>query len=287
MMSKALVLLIGIVASTAATPFFWAGEAIAQQTTYAMCETANYTVRVYRANGSTLMRAYERQQNVVWINQTPVSTETIPQGTVYSNTRGKQTLKVLVNGNTNSCTIQVGTRSPQQGRLLAYQPNPDATLAQVRQLYPTQVAEIESKCLLPGTLSVLPSQNLGQPQRASFNCWSPPETNGSRSGQGLGMLPLAANDPTFVKPTTCATSDSQCQANLSLMRSHYPLQLQQAEFACAMRNGTLFFVPGQQAIDLRCGYFATNLYDENEDGGGYLESPTGVDISVGTVPLPR
>ncbi|WOD37027.1 hypothetical protein [Nodosilinea sp. E11] len=259
---------------------------MAQETTFALCEAANYTVRVYSSSGQTLMRAYDRQQNVVWMNQTPVSTETIPQGTVYTNTRGEQTVKLLVNSTTDNCTIQVGTRSPQTGQLLSYSPSPEATLAQVRQLYPEQVAKLEADCRPPETLIAQPYQNSGQPQRASFLCWSPTEANGSRSGQWLGTLPLTANDPTFAKPMTCSAGDSQCQANLSLIQARYPQQLQQAEFACAMKNGTLFFASAPQAIDMRCGYFATSLYDENGDGQGYLEQPTGVDISVGTVPLP-
>jgi hypothetical protein len=262
------------------------GKAIAQETTYVLCESGNYTVRVYNSNGQTLMRAYDRQQNVVWMNQTPVRTETISQGTVYSNTRGEQTVKVLVNGTMDTCTIQVGTRSPQQGRLLSSQPTPISTLDQVRQLYPTQVAELQAQCQPPNTLSVVPSVMPGRPQRANFNCWSQPEASGAVSGQWLGTLPLTANDPTFAKPMTCSAGDTQCQPRLSLMQSRYPQQLQQAEFSCAMRNGTLFFAEKLQALDIRCGYSATSLYDENGDGVGYLEQPTSVDISVGTVPLP-
>jgi hypothetical protein len=97
-------------------------------------------------------------------------------------------------------------------------------------------------------------------------------------------LPVSENDSTFAKPASCSVGDQECQTNLALVQARYPQELQQAEFACAMKNGSIFFATLPHEIDIRCSFFATNLYDEKGDGKDYLEQPTSVDISVIKVP---
>lgn len=89
---------------------------IAQETTLAFCEAPSQTIRIYQTEGQTYLRAYDRQDRIVWMN-TPASTETNPEGTLYKNLRGEQTVTLFAYTNGTDCSIQIGNSSPQSGRL--------------------------------------------------------------------------------------------------------------------------------------------------------------------------
>ncbi len=263
-----------------------AAQTTASETTLALCETPDQAIRIYRTNGETLMRAYDRQDGIIWMNRTPVSAETLPQGTRYTNQFGEQTVTTFVSANGSDCTLQLGSKAPAAGTLLQIGPaTSDQTLNQVRQLYPDQVAQLEAECPPASTLDVTAFQNQGQPPRANFICWSAPNPQGERTGQGLGNLPLTENDPTFIQSFTCPTGDPACESQLEALQTRYPEQLEAAELACSIKRGSLFFAAAGDATDLRCGFFATTLWDLNGDGTPDYEDAVSVDISVGQVPL--
>ncbi|WOD37026.1 hypothetical protein [Nodosilinea sp. E11] len=103
----------------------------------------------------------------------------------------------------------------------------------------------------------------------------------------MGNLPLTENDPIFIKPFTCPAGDQACEAQLGLLKDRFAPRLEQAELACSIKNGTLFFAPAEQGIDICCGYSATTLWDSNGDGNADYEDPVDMDVSVGTLPLLR
>lgn len=93
-------------------------QATAPETTLALCETPGQTIRIYRTDGETLMRAYNRQDRVVWMNRTPVKAATLSEGTLYTNQLGEQTVATLVNANGSDCSVQLGSNAPEAGTLL-------------------------------------------------------------------------------------------------------------------------------------------------------------------------
>jgi len=279
-----------LVASSATSLVVHRSSATAQttapETTLALCETPDQTIRIYQANGETLMRAYDRGDNIVWMNRTPVSAETSPEGTRYTNLFGEQTVVTQVNPGSNTCTIQLGNTAPTAGTLSqAEMAASGQLLEQARQLYPDAVAELEAECHAPSTLSVQSFQNQGQPPRVQFTCWSAPDSDGERTGRWLGNLPLTENDPDFLSPFTCSAGDTACQTQLELVQTRDPETLAAAELACSMKNGSLFFGPASDKIDLRCGYMATSHWDTNGDGDPEYSDQVSVDESVGQVAL--
>jgi hypothetical protein len=84
---------------------------------------------------------------------------------------------------------------------------------------------------------------------------------------------------------TCDRDDETCNEFLPQLRSNYPAEFHQAEFQCAMKNGSLFFSVEETEVELRCGFMATTVWDENSDGEIDYEDPVSVDISVGRFPL--
>jgi hypothetical protein len=84
---------------------------------------------------------------------------------------------------------------------------------------------------------------------------------------------------------TCSSGDHRCAQTLAQVKAQFPKPLQQAEFQCATKNGTLFFVDPEAAApsraELRCGFFETRLFAAAaERTQNALESFTGVDIPV-------
>lgn len=260
-------------------------QTTAAETTLALCETPSHAIRIYRTDSETLMRAFNRQDGIVWMNHTPVSTETLSEGTRYINQLGEQTVTTLAKANGSDCTVQLGSNAPEAGTLLSNGPaTADQILNQVRQIYPEPVAQLQAECPPTSTLDVKSFQNEGQPPRANFICWGAPNHEGERTGQWLGTLPLTEADPTFINPFTCAAGDPTCVARLGTLQTRHPEQLEAAELACSMKRGTLFFATTGDAPDLRCGFFATTLWDTNGDGTPNHEDAVGVDMSVGQVP---
>ncbi len=162
--------------------------------------------------------------------------------------------------------------------------SPEATqavLTQVQQLFPEQVFALQAECPSPNTLNVDASSD---PTRASFICWSAPASDGSRTGEALGTLPLSENDTTFVEPLSCVAGDRTCEAYSPTLRSRYTEQLQQAEFQCAVKGGHLFLTESAATVNVRCGFVATTLWDNNGDGRADNQDPVSVDILIGTFP---
>ena len=66
------------------------------------------------------MRAYDRQDGVVWMNRTPVSAASLPEGTRYTNQFGEQTVTTTVNANGSGLyrSARKGNNAPAAGTLL-------------------------------------------------------------------------------------------------------------------------------------------------------------------------
>jgi len=256
------------------------------ETVLALCETPNQTIRIYQGNGETLMRAYDRQNNIVWLDRTPVSIERSAEGTRYSNLMGEQTVTTLVNTAIGNCSVQLGNNAPEAGALLQTgQADSGQLLAEARQRYPDAVASLVDECQSPSMVMVDSFQNRGEPPRARFVCWSAPDADGERTGQWLGNLPLVEDDPAFVTPFSCPVGDPACEAQLAVLQTDYPDTLASAEFACAIKNGDLFFASAGDVTDIRCGHFATTYWDTNDDGDPEHSDAVSVDESVGKFPM--
>lgn len=151
----------------------------------------------------------------------------------------------------------------------------------MRQAYPTQLAQIETECRKQkGFLSWQVFHNQGQPKRVSFTCWDKPKGKESRQGSWLGTLPLSKKDTSFVQPWVCDQADFDCASILPRLKKKDIAKVKLAEFECAMRNGTLIIAKEQKKVDVRCGFFATSLIDDNGDGEVDNEDQVSVDISV-------
>lgn len=108
---------IGIISLLTDTTFRGTKSVIAQETTLALCDTPSQSIRIYQTEGQLYMRAYDRQDRIVWINHTPVSADVNPEGILYKNLRGEQSATLFASTNGTDCSIQIGSRSPQPGRL--------------------------------------------------------------------------------------------------------------------------------------------------------------------------
>ena len=176
-----------------------------------------------------------------------------------------------------------GAATPQAEPPGAIAPAP---LEQVRSLYPAAFTTIAADCLAPATLSVATYQHSDGRNYASLYCWDPPAA-GARQGQWLGHLPLQEGDTPFVTPWRCPQGDQTCAALWPQLLERYPSAIAQAEFYCAVKNGTLFLAARPAAVDLRCGFFATTVWDDNGDGQVDYEDPVSVDVSATLLPWPQ
>jgi hypothetical protein len=151
-------------------------------------------------------------------------------------------------------------------------------------MYPLIVADLQRQCAAPKTLSAQAFTTSTGTETVGFICWSETTEAGYRTGQWLGRLPLSPV-AAFGAPLTCKEGDEQCDRWLPILQTQYPSALEQAQFYCAMRNGALFTQFSEDAVTVRCGFFATTLYDENGDDRPDYEDPISVDIPVTTLPL--
>jgi hypothetical protein len=158
------------------------------------------------------------------------------------------------------------------------------SLARAQEIYPLLVADLQRQCPAPQTLSAQVFAASTGDEIVSFICWSAANELGQRTGQWLGRLPLSPIE-TFGEPLTCKEGDEVCDRWLPTLQAQYPTALAQAEFQCAMRNGTLWTQFLEDGVTVRCGFFATTLYDENGDDRPDYEDPISVDIPVTTLPL--
>lgn len=177
-----------------------------------------------------------------------------------------------------------GAATPQAEPPGAIAPAP---LEQVRSLYPAAFTAIGADCPAPATLSVATDQNSDGRNYASLYCWEPPAAKGDRVGQWLGHLPMEEGDNPFVTPWRCPPGDNACAALWPQLLERYPSAIAQAEFNCAVKNGILFLAARPDAVDLRCGFFATTVWDDNGDGQVDYEDPVSVDVSATLLPWPQ
>ena len=157
-------------------------------------------------------------------------------------------------------------------------------LEQARQYYALTVADLERQCADPKTLNVETYTDPDEVEMVSFTCWSPADATGVLTGQWLGRLPLSPI-AAFGASLTCRPEDELCHHWLPTLRSQYPLPLQQAEFHCAMRDGVLLTEFTETTVAIRCGFFATTLWDENGDNLADYEDQISVDIPLTALPL--
>ena len=88
-------------------------------------------------------------------------------------------------------------------------------------------------------------------------------------------------------PWRCPPGDNACAALWPQLLERYPSAIAQAEFYCAVKNGTLFLAARPDAVDLRCGFFSTTVWDDNGDGQVDYEDPVSVDVSATLLPWPQ
>jgi hypothetical protein len=168
------------------------------------------------------------------------------------------------------------------GAPIAAQADEPLTIAQ--QIYPLVVADLQRQCASPKTLSAGLYMVSDESEMVGFTCWSAADDSGQRTGQWLGRLPVSTVE-SFGEPLTCKDGDELCDRWLPILEEQYPTALEQAEFHCAMRNGTLFTQFADDSVTVRCGFFASTLYDENGDDLPDYEDQISVDIPVTTLPL--
>jgi hypothetical protein len=94
----------------------------AQLQTLARCEAEQTTVRVYDAGDGLMMRAFDRVNNIQWLD-TPARQQANLAGTDYFNVRGEVQVRLYAPANPNeSCFIVIGDNPPQAGRLIGDAP---------------------------------------------------------------------------------------------------------------------------------------------------------------------
>ena len=111
-----LTLVVGMVRSPTAT---------AQTRTFARCETERITVRIYDEGDGLMMRAYDRLNNIEWLD-VPARLNPNREGTDYFNTRGEVAVRVYAPNRTDEpCFVVLGDNPPQSGQLIGADPGDD------------------------------------------------------------------------------------------------------------------------------------------------------------------
>ncbi|MGF1459887.1 MAG: SH3 domain-containing protein [Leptolyngbyaceae cyanobacterium] len=144
--------------------------------------------------------------------------------------------------------------------------------------YPELVAVIESDCAAPNELITQTDQSPTGEVR-SYYCWEPATAETSRRGEWLGTVPTR-EDPDFGADLACRYEEAACESALAQLESDYAAELSDAILACGSQQGILFLQPLDKTVDIRCGFFATSVYDFDNDGQVDYEDPVSVDISV-------
>ncbi|MEL7360385.1 MAG: hypothetical protein AAFN40_28140, partial [Cyanobacteria bacterium J06560_6] len=124
-----------------------ASTAIAQATeqTLLLCETNNTAIRIYQKGTDTFMRAFNRQQGQVFMNDTPTELGEMPNATSYRNLLGELSITVLANNSADDCSIIISDQSAENGTLLV-----DNRLTDSPQITPI---ETPADAAVTGTLS--------------------------------------------------------------------------------------------------------------------------------------
>jgi len=163
----------------------------------------------------------------------------------------------------------------------------EEVLNQVRSGFPEPVNKYAADCQENKILGLSVFDLAGERKRVSFACWSGKGTDGSRTGEWLGVLPFPGEEAGFASSWNC--SGPNCENILTKLREQYPDKSQKAEFECATKSGNLFFsVPkeGVEKVEVECQFFAYQLWDENGDGVMEGDNGTGVSYTIATFELP-
>ncbi|MGD1948987.1 MAG: YbaY family lipoprotein [Leptolyngbyaceae cyanobacterium] len=90
----------------------------AQERTLILCETSGTVLRVYGKDGEVLMRAYNRQQSQVWMDDTQTEIQASANGIEYTNLVGELATRLSVDTATGDCAIQIEEQT-EQGTILS------------------------------------------------------------------------------------------------------------------------------------------------------------------------
>ena len=81
--------------------------AAADERTLILCETSGTALRVYEKDDEMLMRAYDRQQAQVWMNDAQTEMQANANGIEYTNLSGELDTRLSVDTGAGSCAIQI------------------------------------------------------------------------------------------------------------------------------------------------------------------------------------
>lgn len=158
---------------------------------------------------------------------------------------------------------------------------------QLQRRWPAWVKKYQSQCTGKNTLGLQVYENSPQGKRVAFNCWEPKDANNSRMGSVLGVLPFPGQESKFKSEWQC--SKAACKNTLAKLRGRYAQKLKEYEFECATLSGELLINPVANAnkVEIECGFFAANLFDDNGDGISDSDRQTTVGKIMGTLEVPR
>lgn len=158
---------------------------------------------------------------------------------------------------------------------------------QVRSRFPDTVSKYAADCQGNQILGLSLFDRPREGKRVNFACWSAQGTDGSRTGEWLGLLPFPGEEAGFASSWNCRGPN--CENTITKLREKYPDKSQKAELECATKSGNLFFsVPkeGVEKVEVECQFFAYQLWDENGDGVMEGDNGTSVSYPIATFEMP-
>lgn len=162
----------------------------------------------------------------------------------------------------------------------------EEVLNQARSRFPDTVNKYAADCQGNQILGLSVFDRPGEGKRIGFACWSAKGTDGSRTGEWLGVLPFPGEEAGFASSWNC--SGPNCENIIIKLRKKYPERSQKAEFECATKSGNLYFDAVQkevEKVEVECQFFAYELWDDNGDGVTDGDNGTGVSYTIATFEL--
>ncbi|MEM1256318.1 MAG: YbaY family lipoprotein [Cyanobacteria bacterium P01_H01_bin.21] len=89
-----------------------------EENTLVLCETSGTALRVYEKDGAMLMRAFNRQQSQVWMNDAQTAIQASANSIDYMNLAGGSAINLSVDTATGDCAIQIEGQT-EQGTILS------------------------------------------------------------------------------------------------------------------------------------------------------------------------